>query len=125
MNATNLRAIDLNLLPVFEATYEEGSLSKAATRLAMTQPAVSHALARLRSMLRDDLFVRHSRGVTPTPVADALYARVGEALGLVRAGVDESRGFDPKTSRRRFVVAIPHPLGSMLALSLLERLRVS
>ena len=122
MHATNLRSIDLNLLPVFEAAYEERSLSKAALRLAMTQPAVSHALARLRSALRDELFVRHSRGVTPTPVADALYARVGEALGLVRAGVDESRGFDPRTSTRHFVVAIPHPLGPMLALRILQRL---
>lgn len=122
MHTINLRALDLNLLPVFEAAYEERSLSKAAVRLAMTQPAVSHALARLRAALRDELFVRHSRGVTPTPVADALYARIGEALGLVRAAMDESRGFDPRTSTRHFVVAIPHPLGPMLALAILKRL---
>lgn len=60
----NLHALDLNLLPVFEAVYAEGSLSRAAGRLAMTQPAVSHALARLRSAFRDELFVRHSRGMT-------------------------------------------------------------
>ena len=122
MHAINLRALDLNLLRVFEAAYEERSLSKAATRLAMTQPAVSHALSRLRAALRDELFVRQSRGVTPTPMADALYARVGEALGLVRAAVDESRGFDPRTSARHFVVAIAHPLGPMLALRILQRL---
>jgi DNA-binding transcriptional LysR family regulator len=122
MHSINLRALDLNLLPVFEAAYEERSLSRAALRLAMTQPAVSHALSRLRSTLRDELFVRQSRGVLPTPMADALYARVGEALGLVRAAVDESRGFDPRTSTRRFVVAIPHPLGPMLALRILQRL---
>jgi DNA-binding transcriptional LysR family regulator len=122
MQAINLRSIDLNLLPVFEAAYEERSLSRAAQRLAMTQPAVSHALARLRAAFRDPLFVRHSRGVTPTPAADALYARLGEALGLVRAAVDESRGFDPATSKRHFVVAIPHPLGPMLALALMKRL---
>jgi DNA-binding transcriptional LysR family regulator len=125
MHAINLRSIDLNLLPVFEAAYEERSLSKAAVRLAMTQPAVSHALARLRASFRDPLFVRHSRGVTPTPVADAIYVRLGEALGLVRAAVDESRGFDPKTSRRHFVVAIPHPLGAMLALALIKRLKAA
>ena len=66
----NLRSVDLNLLPVFEAAYEERSLSGAAARLAMTQPAVSHALARLRVLCNDDLFVRRSRGVEPTPVAD-------------------------------------------------------
>jgi DNA-binding transcriptional LysR family regulator len=123
MHAINLRSIDLNLLPIFEATYEERSLSKAALRLAMTQPAVSHALSRLRVAFRDPLFVRHSRGVTPTPVADAIHARLGEALGLVRAAVDESRGFDPKTSKRHFVLAIPHPLGPMLALAILKRLQ--
>src|SRR5215510_5771661 len=80
----NLRGVDLNLLPVFEAAYEEGSLSKAAVRLAMTQPAVSHALSRLRASFRDELFTRHSRGVRPTPLADALYGKLGQALGIVR-----------------------------------------
>ena len=87
----NLRGIDLNLLPVFEAAYEEGSLSKAAHRLSVTQPAVSHALSRLRVAFRDELFVRHSRGVRPTQVADAIYARLGGALALVREAVTESR----------------------------------
>ncbi len=111
----NLRAVDLNLLPIFEAAYEERSLSKAAVRLAMTQPAVSHALARLRHTLRDDLFIRHSRGLTPTPI--------GDALGLVRAAVGESRGFDPRVSERHFTIAIPHPLGPMLALNLIRAMQ--
>ncbi len=59
----NLRSVDLNLLPVFEAVYEERSLSRAAARLAMTQSAVSHALNRLRALFEDELFVRQSRGV--------------------------------------------------------------
>jgi DNA-binding transcriptional LysR family regulator len=121
----NLRSVDLNLLPIFEAAYEERSLSRAATRLAMTQPAVSHALSRLRVVFRDELFIRHSRGVTPTPVADAIYAKLGEALGLVRAAVTEGRGFDPKASERKFVVAIPHPLGPMLALAAIDRMRTA
>src|SRR6187431_3020777 len=105
----NLRSVDLNLLPVFEAAYEEKNLSKAATRLAMTQPAVSRALSRLRHAFKDELFLRHSRGMTPTAKADAIYGRLGEALGLVRSTVVESRGFDPKTSEQRFFIAIPHP----------------
>jgi DNA-binding transcriptional LysR family regulator len=117
----NLRSVDLNLLPIFEAAYEERNLSKAAVRLAMTQPAVSHALSRLRHAFKDELFVRHPRGMTPTPVADAIHGRLGEALGLVRSTIADSRGFDPKVSERRFVIAIPHPLGPMLALRLLER----
>ncbi|HET6263478.1 MAG TPA: LysR substrate-binding domain-containing protein [Usitatibacter sp.] len=118
----NLRSVDLNLLPVFEAAYEARSLSKAAIRLAMTQPAVSHALSRLRAAFRDELFIRHSRGMTPTPAADAIYSRLGEALGLVRAAVTESRGFDAETSERRFAIAIPHPLGPTLALKVMERI---
>ena len=72
----NFRSIDLNLLPVFEAAYEEQSLSHAAVRLAMTQSAVSHALARLRAVFRDELFVRRARGVLPTPVADRIHAKL-------------------------------------------------
>jgi LysR family transcriptional regulator, transcriptional activator for leuABCD operon len=119
----NLRSVDLNLLPVFEAAYEERSLSRAAVRLAMTQPAVSHALSRLRAVFRDELFVRLARGVAPTPAADAIYARLRGALGTVRDAVSEARGFDAATSIRRFFVTIPHPLGPILALALQQRLR--
>jgi DNA-binding transcriptional LysR family regulator len=118
----NLRGVDLNLLPVFEAAYEERSLSRAATRLAMTQPAVSHALSRLRALFEDELFVRHARGVAPTPVADQIYARLHSALSSLRESVTESRGFDPATSRRKYFVAIPHPLGPLIAVDLRERL---
>ena len=77
----NLRSVDLNLLPVFEAAYEERSLSRAAERLAMTQSAVSHALTRLRALFKDELFVRQARGVLPTPAADRVYGKVHVALG--------------------------------------------
>jgi len=117
----NLRSVDLNLLPVFEAAYEERSLSRAADRLAMTQSAVSHALTRLRALFRDPLFVRQARGVVPTPTADWIYARLRGALGLVREAVTDRRGFDPRTSERRFFVSIPHPLGPMIVLRLQER----
>jgi DNA-binding transcriptional LysR family regulator len=118
----NLRSVDLNLLPVFEAVYEQGSLSRAAERLAMTQPAVSHAMTRLRSAFKDELFIRQSRGVVPTPVADMIYARLRGALGAVREAVSERRAFDPRTSERKFVISIAHPLGPMIAVRLQERL---
>src|SRR6266403_2529578 len=105
----NLRGIDLNLLPVFEAAYEERSLSRAADRLAMTQSAVSHALSRLRSVFRDELFIRQARGVLPTPVAEMIYAKLRGAMASVRESVAETQGFDPKTSGRRLFVAISHP----------------
>jgi DNA-binding transcriptional LysR family regulator len=118
----NLRSVDLNLLPVFEAAYEERSLSRAARRLAMTQSAVSHALTRLRAVFRDELFVREARGVLPTPVAELIYAKLRSALGSVRQSVAERRAFDPKTSERRFFVGISHPLGPMIGVRVLERL---
>jgi DNA-binding transcriptional LysR family regulator len=118
----NLRGVDLNLLPVFEAVYEERSLSRAAQRLALTQPAVSHAMARLRELFRDELFVRRSRGVDPTPAADRAYAQLYGALASVRDAVTDARGFDPATSKRRFFVSIPHPLGPLMAVRMRERL---
>ena len=118
----NLRGIDLNLLPVFEAVFEEHSLSRAAARLAMTQSAVSHALSRLRTVFRDDLFVREARGVLPTPVAESIYAKVRGALGSVRESVAERRGFDPATSERKLFVGVSHPLGPLIAMRLRQRL---
>ncbi len=118
----NIRRVDLNLLPVFESVYEEQSLSRAAVRLAMSQSAVSHAVTRLRTLFRDELFVRQARGVLPTPTADRIYAKVRGGLGLVREAVSEQQGFDPKTSERRFFITIPHPMGPMIALRLRERL---
>lgn len=118
----NLRSVDLNLLPVFEAAYEERSLSRAAQRLAMTQSAVSHAMTRLRGLFRDPLFIRQARGVVPTPLADMVYAKLRGALGSVRESVTEMQGFDPRTSQREFFVAIAHPLGPIIAVRLRERL---
>lgn len=118
----NLRGIDLNLLPVFEAAYEERSLSRAAVRLAMTQPAISHAMSRLRHVFRDELFVRHSRGMTPTASADAIYARLRGALNSVREVINEASDFDPAISPRSFFISIPHPLGPTIALKLIDRL---
>ena len=101
----NLRTVDLNLLVVFDAVYAEGNLSRAAGRLAMTQPAVSNALARFRALTRDRLFVRGARGVTPTPLADRLAEPVRRALELVRDGLEGVRAFDPRTSQRSFTLA--------------------
>jgi DNA-binding transcriptional LysR family regulator len=109
---------------VFEAAYEERNLSRAARRLAMTQSAVSHALTRLRAVFRDDLFVRKTKGVEPTQVADLIYGRLRGALGAVRDAVRETRVFDPETSQRSFFIGISHPLGPLIAMRLRERLGV-
>jgi LysR family transcriptional activator for leuABCD operon len=121
----NLRGVDLNLLPVFEAAYEEPTLSRAAQRLAMTQSAVSHALTRLRDVFNDELFVRSGRGVVRTPTSDAIYTKLHVALNTVRESVSETRGFDPKTSTRSFFIAVSHPLGSLMAVRLKQQLAVA
>ena len=76
----NLRAVDLNLLPIFVAVVEEGQLSRAAQRLGMSQPAVSAALQRLRLTVDDDLFTRSRSGLSPTPRATDLYNEVSTHL---------------------------------------------
>lgn len=101
----NLRSIDLNLLPMFEAIYAERSLTRAAEALHVTQPALSNALTRLRGAFGDPLFVRSGRGMQPTPAAQALIGPVREALGRLRAGLDAREGFDPQTSERVFNIA--------------------
>ncbi len=116
----NLRSLDLNLLLVFEAVFEAGSIVRAADRLALSQSATSHALGRLRDHCRDDLFVRVGQGITPTPVAQRIYPEIRRALDITRRAVAEAQGFDPATSTRRFEVAIPHPLGPIWALAVRE-----
>jgi DNA-binding transcriptional LysR family regulator len=106
----NLRTVDLNLLTVFDAVYEEGNLGRAAQRLAMTQPAASNALARLRAMTRDPLFVKAAKGVSPTPFARRLHGPVRDALDLIRGGLAAAAEFDPARSRRAFTVATGYGL---------------
>ena len=106
----NLRSLDLNLLTVFDAVYTEGNLGRAARRLAMSQPAVSNALARLRAVTGDPLFVKAGRGMVPTPYARHLHAPVGNALDLIRGGLAGAREFDPRSSQREFVVATGYGL---------------
>ena len=75
-----LGAVDLNLLAVFDAVMQERSVTRAGTRLGLSQPAMSHALARLRHMLKDELFVRSPKGMMPTPRAEQLAGPVRAAL---------------------------------------------
>ena len=65
--------IDINLYPLFVAIYEHSSITQAATMLCVSQSAVSHALQRLRLLLKDDLFVRHQQKMRPTPFAEQIY----------------------------------------------------
>jgi DNA-binding transcriptional LysR family regulator len=80
----NFRTLDLNLLRVFDTVMAEGSLTRAAAALAMTQPAVSQAVRRLREALGDELFTRGAHGMNPTAQAEALWPQVRSALATLR-----------------------------------------
>ncbi len=100
----NLSAFDLNLLRVFEAISRDRSVSVAADKLGLSQPAVSNALARLRHLVGDPLFVRSRQGMEPTPVAMRLGEAIHSGLNTIRAGLSVGLWFDPATSTRRFTV---------------------
>jgi DNA-binding transcriptional LysR family regulator len=100
-----LRNLDLNLLLVFDAVLRERSVVRAADSLAISQPAVSHALNRLRHALKDKLFIRTPAGMTPTPRAEQLALPVRKALNELQLAV-EGDTFDPSTADRRFTIAV-------------------
>jgi DNA-binding transcriptional LysR family regulator len=93
---------DLNLLRTFEAIYATGSVSRAAQRLGLSQPTVSHALRRLRMLHRDPLFVRTRHGVAPTVRADRLAAAVARALHILDGALRDGERYEPATSTRTF-----------------------
>ncbi|MFV8816786.1 LysR family transcriptional regulator [Haliea sp. E17] len=100
----NLRSVDLNLLPVFDAIMETGQLSQAGEKLGMSQPAVSAALQRLRDTLGDELFVRTRYGMSPTPRASEIYATTSQALEMLRSEFEQSRAFEPANCARHFTI---------------------
>jgi DNA-binding transcriptional LysR family regulator len=114
MPGVNLKSLDLNLLVVFEAIYSAGNISHAADQLAMSQPAVSNALGRLRDLLNDPLFVRAKRGVEPTSKANDMIGPVRDALGLIKRQLDGSGEVDFATVRRRFRVLMIDALEAIL-----------
>src|SRR6201984_460139 len=101
----NWAAFDLNLLIVFDAVMQERSVTRAGSRIGLSQPAMSHALNRLRWLLKDQLFVRTPEGMAPTPRAEELAQPVRQALGGLEAALDPE-GFVPARSDRRFGLAL-------------------
>lgn len=91
MQPVNFRSLDLNLLRVFDEVMAERNLTRAAAKLALTQPAVSNALRRLREVMGDDLVVRSGQGVEPTPRALALWPPVRQALAQLQQSLAPAR----------------------------------
>ena len=102
----NLKQTDLNLFKAFDVIYTEKNLTKAGEVLGITQPAVSNALSRLREMFNDELFIRSSKGMLPTPVAQDIIGDVREALGLMNKTISQTDSFDPLTSEITFKISI-------------------
>lgn len=111
------RQLDLNLLELFDTVYRTRNLTIAGNVLGLSQPAMSHALARLREMYGDPLFVRLAQGLRPTPFADQLAGPVSAALQIVRGTLDKAP-FDPATAQRTFKVAMTD-IGEQVFLPLL------
>ncbi|WOT06888.1 LysR family transcriptional regulator [Shewanella youngdeokensis] len=98
--------IDLNLFVVFDAIYCEGNITKAASVLNLSQPAVSHSLGKLRLYFDDALFIRQGNEMRPTPVAKNVIADVREALHQLQVCLVQSRQFEPLTSRKSFSLSL-------------------
>lgn len=123
MSPPRLSATDLNLLVVFEALVVEGSVTRAAARVGLTQPAMSHALGRLRKLFGDPLLVRTPRGMLPTPRAQELIGPIRRALGEIDRALTQPQAFEPRTARRPFSIACVD-FGSLVVVPpLLARLR--
>ena len=93
---------DLNLLRVFDALVEDRNLTRAGLRLGLSQPAMSHALGKLRRLTGDPLFVRIPVGMEPTDYALRITTRVREGLRLLTGALERDGTFDPLTSERTF-----------------------
>ncbi|UBF27165.1 LysR family transcriptional regulator [Kovacikia minuta CCNUW1] len=102
----NLAAIDLNLLVVFDALMAERQVTRAGARIGLSQPATSNALARLRTLFDDELFVRTSTGLQPTPRAIVLEPSIRHVLLQVQAALKKDAPFDPQTTEQVFTLGM-------------------
>ncbi len=102
MNRNDLRRVDLNLLIVFETLMHERSVTRAAEKLFLGQPAISAALSRLRTLFDDPLFVRTGRSMEPTARAQEIFAHLSPALDSISTAMSRASEFDPATSTAVF-----------------------
>jgi DNA-binding transcriptional LysR family regulator len=120
MSEVKLQHLDLHLLRVFLALFEEQSVTRAAARLNITPSAISHSLSRLRIFFDDDLFVRRAFGMQPTARATDIGPRVRSAMLQLEQAIRPSR-FDPAESTRRFVLSLPPYICRLLLPPLMNR----
>lgn len=114
--------LDLNLLHVFDTICREGNLTRAAQALHLTQPAISHSLARLRSHFNDPLFIRQGSQMVPTPLARRLLQSMRPGLEQIRNAVNQFHTFDPAQQGKTFTLALRDILESTFLPELIARL---
>ncbi len=119
----NLRSFDLNLLVAFDALISEGSVTKAAKRLKIQQPAMSHSLSTLRVLLQDELFIRVGQVMQPTSRARSLAVPVHQALQQAQLALSGGEAFDAATEQRTFRIAMSPEVELLLIPDLTARLR--
>jgi LysR family transcriptional regulator, nod-box dependent transcriptional activator len=111
----NLTDFDLNLLVIFDAIYKEKNLTRAGQRLNLSQPAISHALNRLRGAFDDPLFIRHGYCMEPTPLTEELKENIKKVLALTERTLEDRGSFDPYRSTRTFYIGIQdYPMMAVL-----------
>jgi len=118
----NIRALNLNLLPVLHSLLEERNVTRAARKLGMTQPAVSNSLAQLRAHFGDALLVRSGNTMVATERALSLREPLAAALLAVGAALESGTAFDPAKLERSFVIATTDYVGFVLMPKLLARI---
>lgn len=121
MRPINFRTLDLNLLRVFDVVMVERNVTRAAQQLAMTQPAVSNALRRLREAMHEELFIPGPTGVTPTAHAQAMWPVVRDALSSL-AQLIAPQGFDAASEDRHFTVAMADATAALFVPVLVDAL---
>jgi len=119
--APKLGAIDLNLLVVFDALMRDRSVTRAGQRLGLSQPAMSHALTRLRHMLKDELFVRSPNGMMPTPRAEQLATPIRIALDGLQQSLEPTQ-FEPATATATFRIAVDNYAAIVLVAPIAEHI---
>ena len=122
MDIKKLSKVDLNLLVSLQILLEECSVSSAARRMSITQPAMSKTLGRLRDTFQDPLFVRSKRGIQPTPRAQSIAMELPALLAATEALL-EAGDFSPSTYRGEITIAISEYVGLSLLPPLTARLQ--
>ena len=118
MQKINIKTFDLNLLAVFVTLWDTRSVTRASDRLALTQPAVSHALRRLRDAMGDELFVNAKGGIVPTSRSKVLIGPIREALERIHAALRDQETFVASLAQREFNIAA----GDLVEFSILPQL---